>query len=136
MWDSNHIFIAGTEDPIATTVSFVIKNSDVDLTPGPNENWPYLPIGVLDASPGKRLWLCVRYRAEGNMKEYAREVVTGANDHTKVKAELEKPPSGEMFTLCAGGFDSEGVAYLLPFPVQVQEDDSGKPSSLTLPFGE
>ena len=136
VWNSNHIFIAATEDPIATTVSFVIKNSDVDLTPGPSENWPYLPIGVLDAGPGKRLWLCVRYRAEGNMKEYAREVFRGANDHTKLKAELGKPPSGETFTLCAGGFDSEGVAYLLPFPIQVQEDEGDRPKTLTLPFRE
>ena len=136
VWDSNHIFIAGTEDPIATIVSFVIKNSDVDLTPGPSENWPYLLIGVLDATPGTRLWLCVQYRADGNMKEYAREVVAGANNHTEMTAALEKPHSGETVSLCAGGFDSEGVAYMLPFPVEVQEDESGKPSSLTLPFGE
>ena len=70
------------------------------------------------------------------MKEYAREVVAGANDHTEMTAALEKPHIGETFSLCAGGFDSEGVAYMLPFPVQVQEDESGKPSSLTLPFGE
>ena len=136
VWDSNHIFIAATEDPIATIVSFVIKNSDVDLALGPSENWPYLPIGVLDARPGKRLWLCVHYRAEGSMKKYARGVVAGANNHTEMTAALEKRHNYEIFSLCAGGFDSEGVAYLLPFPVQVQEDDSGKPSSLTLPFGE
>lgn len=134
VWDSNHIFIASTEDPIATIVSFVIKNSGVDLTPEPSENWPYLPIGVLGARPGKRLWLCVHYRAEGNMKEYARGVVEGANNHTDMTAALGKRHSGEAFSICAGGFDSEGVAYLLPFPVQVQQDDSGKLSSLALPF--
>ena len=136
VWDSNHIFIAGTEDPVATIVSFVIKNSDVDLSPGPSEDWPFLPIDVLDARFGKRLWVCVQYRDEGNMKMSVREVIAGANDHTKMKAELEKPPTGETFSLCAGGFDSEGVAYMLPFPVQLWKDASGKPSGLAPPFGD
>ena len=70
------------------------------------------------------------------MKKYARGVVAGANNHTEMTAALEKHHNDEILSLCAGGFDREGVAYLLPFPVQVQEDDSGKPSSLTLPFGE
>ena len=136
VWDNNHIFIAGTEDPVATIVSFVIKNSDVDLSPRPIEDWSYLPIGILDARPGKKLWLCVQYRAEGSMKEYAREVVAGANDHPEMIAALESPPNGEAFSLCAGGFDSEGVAFILPFPVQVYEDETGKPSLLTPPFRE
>ena len=134
VWDNNHIFIAGTEDPVATIVSFVIKNSDVDLSPGPSEDWPYLPIGILDARPGKKLWLCVQYRAEGSMKEYAREIVAGANDHPETIAALQSPPTGETYSLCAGGFDSEGVAFMLPFPVQVSEDDSGKPRRITPPF--
>lgn len=136
VWDSNHIFIAGTEDPVATIVSFVIKNSDVDLSPGPSEDWPFLPIGVLDTRFGKRLWVCVQYRDEGNMKMSAREVIASANEHTKIKAELEKPSDGETFTLCAGGFDSEGVAYMLPFPVQMWEDESDKTSKLIPTFGE
>ena len=136
VWDDNHIFIAATEDPIATIVSFVIKNSDVDLTPGPSEDLPYLPIGLLEARPGKRLWLCVQYRDEGNMKEYAREVVASANGHPEMVASLERPPNGETFSLCAGGFDSEGVAYMLPFPARVREDESGKPSRLAPPFGD
>ena len=70
------------------------------------------------------------------MKEYARGVAASAYNHTDVTAALEKPHSGEALSLCAGGFDSEGVAYLLPFPIQVQEDNSGKPSSLALPFGD
>ena len=102
IWDDNHIFIAATEDPITTIVSFVIKNSDVDLTLGPSEDWPHLPIGLLDARPGKRLWLCVQYRDEGNMKEYAREVVAGANRHPEMIASLERPPNVEAFSLCAG----------------------------------
>ena len=136
VWDDNHIFIAATEDPIATTVSFVIKNSDVNLNPGPSEDWPYLPIGLLDARPGKRLWLCVRYRDEGNMKESAREVVAGANGHPEMIASLERPPNGEAFSLCAGGFDSEGVAYMLPFPAWVRKDESGKPTRVAPPFGD
>ena len=136
VWDDNHIFIAATEDPIATTVSFVIKNSDVNLTPGPSENWPFLPIGVLDASPGKKLWLCVQYRDEGNMKENVREIVAHTNGDAEMTAALERPPIGETFSICTGGFDSEGVAYMLPFPVRVRKDESGKPSKITPPFGD
>jgi hypothetical protein len=136
VWDDNHIFIAATEGPIATTVSFVIKNSDVNLTPGPSEDLPFLPIGVLDARPGKKLWLCVQYRDEGNMKEYAREIVAHANGDAEMTAALERPPTGETFGFCAGGFDSAGVAYLLPFPAQVEKDESGKLSTIAPRFGD
>ena len=47
-----------------------------------------------------------------------------------------RPPTGEAFGFCAGGFDSAGVAYLLPFPAQVEKDESGKLSTIAPRFGD
>ena len=136
VWSKNHITIAATEDPIATTVSFIIKDSEVDLTPGPGEFWDFLPIGALDARQGKKLWICVEYRGEGTMKEFVKEVITDVNRNPKMIEELKKPSSGARLGLCAGGFDSERVAYMLPFPARVEQDDTGTPYRFAPPFDD
>ena len=116
VWSKNHITIDAREAPIATTVSFIIKDSEVDLTPGPAGLWDYLPIGTLDARLGKKLWVCVEYRGEGTMREFVKEVIADVNRNPEMIEELKTPRSGEPFSLCADGFDSEGVAYLFAVP--------------------
>ena len=136
IWSKNHITIDAKEAPIATTVSFIIKDSEVDLTPGSANFWGFLPIGTLEARPGKKLWVCVEYRGEGTMREFVKEVIADVNRNPKMIEELKNPPRGETFSFCADGFDSEGVAYMLPFPARVEQDETGTPYRFAPPFDD
>ena len=117
VWNKNPIMVEAAESPVATIVSFVITDDDLELrfnTIGESRSFP---LGILPARSGKKLWVIAQQGPEGNMKELAGRGI-GSID-TDMVEKLRGMPSGHVLGMCVTGLTEDAGAYMMPFPAQM-----------------
>ena len=117
VWNKNQILVEASESPVATVVSLVITDDDMEMrfnTIGESRSFP---IGILAARAGKKLWVIAQQGPEGNMKELAGRGI-GSIDVDMVE-KLRGMPSGHVLGMCVTGLAKDAGAYMMPFPAQM-----------------
>ena len=122
VWNKTPIFVEAAESPVATIVSFVIADHDLEMRFNIAGESPSFPVGVLAAQSGKRLWVIARYASEGNMKEMALRGIRSID--TNMVEQLRDMSSGHVLGLCVTGLTKEGGAFMMPFPAQMHWNEA------------
>ena len=118
VWNKNQIFVEAAESPEATVVSLVITNVDFEMRFSTIGAARSLPLAILPARPGKKLWVIARQVPEGNMKELAGHGIRSINPDMVEK--LKGLPNGHVLGLSVTGRSEDSGRYLLPFPGQLR----------------
>ena len=134
VWNRNQVFIEAAESPIATIVSFIITDDDLTMRFNAEGESPSLPLGILPARSGKKLWVVASYVPEGNMMSLAEQVMDNFNTSVKedVKDKVRDLPSGHVLGMCATGRSASGGAFMMPFSVEMHWGDRGSATESAL----
>lgn len=122
IWDTNSIFIEAAESPLATVISFVITNEDLEMRFNAGGPSPSLPLGILPVRAGKKLWIIAQQAAEGNMKDLANQGITAVASSTHMQQTSAEYPDGHVFGVCVTGPTNDGGAYWMPFAIRMDAD--------------
>ena len=117
VWNKNQIFVEAAESPVATVVSFVITDDDMEMQFNTIGESGSFPVGILSAQAGKKLWVIAQQGPEGNMKELAGKGI-GSIDADMIE-KLKGMPSGHVLGMCVTGLAKDAGAYMMPFPAQM-----------------
>ena len=119
IWNKNSIFVEAAESPLATIISFVITNEDLEMRFNTVGQSPSFPLGILPVRSGKKLWIVVQHAVEGNMKELAGKGISAAAASTDMEPNWQRFPDGHVFGMCVTGPTNDGGAYWMPFSVEM-----------------
>ena len=125
IWNTNSLFVEAAESPLATVISFVVTNEDLEMrfnVTGPSPNFP---LGILPVRSGKKLWIVARHLAEGNMRELAGKGIAAAASSTDMQPKWEEFPDGHVFGACVTGPTNDGGAYWMPFAIRMDTGPQG-----------
>ena len=125
VWNTNSLFVEAAESPMATIISFVITNEDLEMrfnTAGPS---PSFPLGILPVRSGKKLWIVAHHAVEGNMKDLANQGIAAVASSTDMQRNLEGFPDGHVFGTCVTGPNNDGGTYWMPFAMRMDTDPKG-----------
>ena len=125
IWNTNSLFVEAAESPLATVISFVITNEDLEMRFNVAGPTPSFPLGILPVRPGKKLWIVAHNAVEGNMKELAGKGIAAAATSTDIQPNLEGFPDGHVFGMCVTGPTNDGGTYWMPFAVRMDTDPKG-----------
>ena len=127
VWNKNQVFIEAAESPVATIVSFTITDDDLTLSFNTEGESPNIPLGILPARSGKKLWIVASYVPEGNMMNMAEQCMddfqSKANEGMKNK--VRDLPSGQVLGMCATGRSTTGGAFMMPFAIEMHWGGQG-----------
>ena len=118
VWAKNQIQIQAAQSQETTVVTFAITDDHFELRPNQTEHSWSFPLGILPARPGSKLWVIAYYRPEGNMKELTEPAIRDLQANRA--DQLREFPSGHVFGMCVSGLATDGGAFIMPFPVQVE----------------
>ena len=134
VWEVPQINVPAAESPLATTISFIITNSNLTMPFTDVEGGLLVPFGVLDARPGKKLWLVARYESEDALKQLATSAIEAANADPEMSASLVGLADDETLGMCVDGFNTGGIAYMMPFPAAARLDEGRESRKLVVPW--
>ena len=121
VWDKDQIAIEATETPMATVISFVITNDDVNMEFNPTGESRHFPLAILPLRPGKTLWVVIWHRHEDNMQDLAKQGMSGlAESYTTTPEHFLPFPDGEVLGMCVSGTMQDGGTFLMPYSVELQ----------------
>ena len=123
VWSKNQVFVEAAESPVATAISFVITDEDSTIKSSPDGDSPNVPLGVLPARSGKRLWVIARHTPEGNMKELVGQGIkgfqSGIEETSSLVDQLSGLPSGGTLGMCVTGLRPTGGGFLMPYVAEM-----------------
>lgn len=120
IWNTNPIAIEAAESPKATVISFVIIDDELNIPFNTTVDIPHFPVASLRLRPGKKLWVVVCHRPEGNMRELAKEGSSELAGRLISEPELVTDiPDGEVLGMCVAGNAPAGGTFLMPFAIEV-----------------
>jgi len=119
---------------LAATISFIITSSNLTMPFTDDEGNRLVPFGVLDARPGKKLWLVARYEPDDALKQLAISAIEAANADPQMNAHFAEFAEDATFGMCVDGFNAGGIAYMMPFPATAPTSESCKSGKLFLPW--
>ena len=123
VWSKNHVFVEAVESPVATAISFVVTDEDSTIKSSPDGNSPNVPLGILPARFGKRMWVIARHTPEGNMKELAGQGIKGLQssieETSSLVDQLSGLPSGGILGMCVMGLRPTGGGFLMPYVAEM-----------------
>ena len=122
LWNTNRLFVEAAEGPLATVISFVVTNEDLEMRFNAAGPTPSFPLGILPVRSGKKLWIVAHHVAEGNMKDLAGKGIAAAASSTDMQPKWEEFPDGHVFGMCVTGPTNDGGAYWMPFAMRMDSD--------------
>lgn len=134
VWEVPQINVPAAESPLATTISFVITNSNLTMPFTDVEGTRLVPFGVLDARPGKKLWLVTRYESEDALKQLAINAIESANADPQINASFVGLADDVTFGMCVDGFNTGGIAFMMPFPATTRIAEGWESRKLIAPW--
>ena len=134
-WNNQVSFIAAAQEPLATTLSFVIVDSALDLKSATYDDPSIVTVTSLDLRPGKKLLVVRRYEDDGQLRQLAISTVEEVNRNAEAIAEsLDPDRSDTPFLLRVDGRNVRGIPYAMPFTVSLIEGCPAERPQLAIPF--
>ena len=134
-WNNQVSFIAAAQEPLATTLSFVIVDSALDLKSATYDDPSIVTVTSLDLRLGKKLLVVRRYEDDGQLRQLAIDTVDDANRNAEAIAEsLDSDRSDTPFLLRVDGRNVRGIPYTMPFTVSLMEGCPVERPQLAAPF--
>ena len=134
-WNSQVIFLQAPQEPLFTSLSFVIVESALNLESATYDDASVLPIASLDLRPGKKLWIVRRYGTDEELRQLVFQVVNQINGDRELMARaLDADSSDTPFMLRVDGRNRQGIPYTLPFAVSLAESSPSASAHFVAPF--
>ena len=119
IWNKNQISIEAAETPMATVISFVITDDDVNMRFSTTGESRHFPMAILPLRPGKTLWAVIWHRPEGNMRVLAEQGMSElAANFAATPEKFLATPDGEVLGMCVSGKMQDGGAFLMPYAIE------------------
>ena len=124
VWNKNQLFVEAAESPVATMVSFIVTDEDLSIRFSTVGETPSIPLGILPARSGKKLWVVAHYGPEGKMRAMAERSIRRVDLNAVEK--LRDFPNGHVLGLCVSGLGTDGGAFLMPFSAEILRNSTGE----------
>ena len=135
LWSNGITFIDAAEDPLATTLSFCIVDSALNLKPEASDESAFFPVASLALRPGKKLLVVRRYEADNDLRQLALTMVEEINGDAETLAAILDPRHNETpIMLRSDGKNSKGIPFTMPFAVSAKDDCQTGSTQLVTPF--
>ncbi len=134
-WNSQVSFIAAAEEPLATTLSFVIVDSALDVKAATYNDPSIVTVTSLQLRLGKKLLVVRRYEDDQQLRRLAIDTVDEVNRNAEaIAGNLESDHSDGPWLLRVDGRNVEGTPYTMPFTVSLVEGCSTERPQVAAPF--
>ena len=120
IWNKNQISIEAAETPMATVISFVITDDDVNMRFSTTGESRHFPMAILPLRHGKTLWAVIWHRPEGNMQVLAKQGMSGlAANFADTPEKFLAIPDGDVLGMCVSGKMQDGGTFLMPYTIEL-----------------